>query len=58
MILKMSGESKIIEVFKILNLIILLEGVTYFYPQDFMFTYIHVCSHAASSVGHRDIKHI
>lgn len=54
----MSGESKIIEVFKILNLIILLEAVTYFYPQDFMFTYIHVCSHAASSVGHRDIKHI
>lgn len=54
----MPGESKIIEVFKILNLIILLEGMSCFEPQDVMFTCIHVCAHAASSVGHRDIKHI
>lgn len=54
----MPGESKNTEVFKILDLIILLERMTCFEPQDRMCACMHVCAYATSSVGYRDIKHI
>lgn len=54
----MPGESKITEVFKILDLILLLEGMTCFEPQGGTCACMHVCAPDTSSVGCRDIKHI
>lgn len=57
-VFEMPGESKITAVFKVFDLIILLEKMTCFEPRDGMCVYAHVCAYATSSVGYRDIKHI
>ena len=41
----MPGESKITEVFKLLDLIVLLEGMTCFEPWDGMCACMHMCVH-------------
>lgn len=51
MFLKMPGESKITEVFKILDLVILLEGMTCFEPPDGMCACMHMCVHMLQLVG-------
>lgn len=51
------GENKIMEVFKILDLMILSEGMTWFEPLDgtYACVYVPVCAYTMSSGCYRDI---